>query len=774
MAFAIKNIFQKGASPEPSQAGGHQGNGGFPGSSPFSAAPPATGAFNPGFGGALFKTLGSESLDGEPVAVRQGGSPFSPHSLTDSTVLTVADLLPMLPPELARANGAMPDQPVALAPHVLETAISSGQLAVPIFEVYRVCPALFQTPVSPHDPRLVSLPRGKLPNLIASHTGALKSAGESASPFQPMPHSGSNPFAPALPDVPPAGMVTQGLKPAGTLPPRRPPGMPPAIPTQADFMNGNSHSQPGGLSLPNGEQAQPATASPFGSMQAAQTGGMASHTSLLFSSPQPPSDPELATGSLSAPHVASPFAAMSASPFAMAQPDAAPAASPFSFQMPAAASPFAAVPTPHEVAPQPPEPEQPRLGQMPFAAVQSPPPLPGNSPFGSSQPLMPASRPMGMGSTGSNEMLQVSLAAVLKGQSAQDLGFDPNFIPAWINTKLPAFMVQPQLATGQVSMDLGTIIDGTEPTFRSVIAHGRRGHTVRMSASEVFQTGLPTSMSEPPPAPQSAPPAAMPSMVSPLPGLVQPLTSISRPFNPPATAEPSSFPQAKPEGMGSEQLFGEQPFAAAPQRPMFSPLTSGVQPLPEILAPEMPNPLLAHAASPTPLTRDPARAPSTPLFKPSPPAVPTSEFKSPAHAVPAGSVLGLTSAGDSEQMLLRALLGHTGKLDAAQVVKLTARLPGIIACVNVRQGQVQGEAEASRAAQDFRDQAAEISRSMRTLASVIGIDAETLSIAAGERTITFCFQPDNAFGVLHQDLEPASGLREKITLLGREIARLPN
>jgi len=70
--------------------------------------------------------------------------------------------------------------------------------------------------------------------------------------------------------------------------------------------------------------------------------------------------------------------------------------------------------------------------------------------------------------------MDISLAAVLKGQTPQDLGFDPNFIPAWINTKLPAATVRQQLSSGQVVIDLGSIIDGTENTFRTVIAHGRR------------------------------------------------------------------------------------------------------------------------------------------------------------------------------------------------------------------------------------------------------------------------------------------------------------
>jgi len=158
-------------------------------------------------------------MDGAPLSPPSGGSPFSPFGAASNAVITVGDILSQLPPEIARANGAMPDQPVTISPQALEAAISSGQLAVPMFEIYRVCPALFQAPVSPHDPRLVPLPRNKSPGLIAAHTGALakpaqqpQSAGASpfgqaASPFAAAPmqmppahgQAPASPFAPALP-----------------------------------------------------------------------------------------------------------------------------------------------------------------------------------------------------------------------------------------------------------------------------------------------------------------------------------------------------------------------------------------------------------------------------------------------------------------------------------------------------------------------------------------------------------------------------------------------
>jgi hypothetical protein len=129
--------------------------------------------------------------------------------------------------------------------------------------------------------------------------------------------------------------------------------------------------------------------------------------------------------------------------------------------------------------------------------------------------------------------------------------------------------------------------------------------------------------------------------------------------------------------------------------------------------------------------------------------------------------------GDPEQMLLRALLGASERLDANRVVQLTSQLPGVLAAVAVVGGRTLAHGTGGKPAQDFQAQAAETARSMRSLASLIGIDnAETFSITSGERLITFTFADTLAFGVLHADRDPASGLRDKVTLIGRELAAL--
>lgn len=134
--------------------------------------------------------------------------------------------------------------------------------------------------------------------------------------------------------------------------------------------------------------------------------------------------------------------------------------------------------------------------------------------------------------------------------------------------------------------------------------------------------------------------------------------------------------------------------------------------------------------------------------------------------------LSLSAAGNNEQLILRALLGVSDKLNRQMVLEHTARLPGVSACAWVKGGKVTAHGDNSKAAQDFRQQAADIASSMRTLARLTGLEAETLSIAVGDRLLTFCLQQDQSFGVLHTSMEPPSGLREKITLLSRELAQM--
>ncbi|HYF33841.1 MAG TPA: hypothetical protein VD994_01015, partial [Prosthecobacter sp.] len=75
-------------------------------------------------------------------------------------------------------------------------------------------------------------------------------------------------------------------------------------------------------------------------------------------------------------------------------------------------------------------------------------------------------------------------------------------------------------------------------------------------------------------------------------------------------------------------------------------------------------------------------------------------------------------------------------------------------------------------AREFQKQAADLAHHLRSLGPLIGIDgAETFTLNAGDRLMTFCFPEGATLGVLH-DAEPTLGLRDKITLIARELSRM--
>lgn len=123
--------------------------------------------------------------------------------------------------------------------------------------------------------------------------------------------------------------------------------------------------------------------------------------------------------------------------------------------------------------------------------------------------------------------------------------------------------------------------------------------------------------------------------------------------------------------------------------------------------------------------------------------------------------------------MLRALLGVNENLNVSRVVDLISRIPGVAACACINGTRAVAHGGPEAAAEDFKVKAPDLARNIQALAPLIGItDAETFSINTNDRLMTFSFHAPLALGVLHQDSELAAGLRDKITLVGRELARL--
>jgi hypothetical protein len=860
MSFSFRNLFQRhaasAASSHPAVSASLTAHSGLvgaklPGHSMQATLPAAP--FNSQFqtgGNPLFKTMGNEPAVSPPINSSQGMSPFSIRGAAATHMpLTVGDVIGHLPPEVIRAGALPAEQPLALPAALLENALRSGQAALPVFELYRVCPALFQTPISPQDPRMVPLPAGKLPGLIAQAREGQGNQPSSFSQAQP-----ASPFA----AIPPAQPSPFSIAPAAEAAP--------ASPFQA-------------AAPPRSMVAEaPSLASPFAMSQAAPA-------------PEPTARP-----------AASPFSfGTGGSPFGIPTP----AAFPPSHPAPGPAFGAAAEQPPTSITglfrPKSQEPSvapAPSSFGAPFAPALSDA-APAAEPQDSAQQML----------SSSSGLAKLGFAASLSGYSLEELGFNPAMVPSWITTSLPASTLSAQLTSGQFMVELGVLVDGlSDVGFRNTLSCAKREARIRLPQNEVFHaltaatasaqalgggvaagplqqapaanavflqpgaaTGQPSPLEAPPPswltpqtaasqpspaplfaaadpglnqppsqpfspkfgaslnpfAPTAAPslftppppePAApqhaVPSLFTPTPA-ASPASSLFKAFGaPPAASALACQPTAQPtgplmaeskpfdpfgstgvlaaaklqtdSGFSSAQLLGQMPPAAS--QPFadssFGAPASEFKPQP-LFAPKAEEAVVPQPApqpSKTALFSTPV--PNVPLFsepKPAPQLNPIKESYS-APAVAAShqmaavkhSFLGLSPADThTDQLLLRALLGTEESLTVPRVVELLASQSGLSACVCLHGSDVLSHADSRKPdASEFQRQAPEIARQLRGLAPLIGIEgAETFTLNAGGRLLTFCFPDNTTVAVLHEN-EPSNGLRDKITLIARELARM--
>lgn len=494
-------------------------------------------------------------------------SPFSVTSNSGTgSPLTVADVLPELPPDIARAGALPMDQPVAVSPQALEEALRGGQAALPIFEIYRVCPALFQTPVSPQDPRMIPLPASKLPRLIAA-----TQPGKASPQSMPLGASpGGSPFAFGMPA--PSGLTPSSVESPAIaqpslsgmmLPPKRQ-GPPPPL---ADIP-GRDSAVPQ-LSLPGQPPA-------FGAAPVFPT-------SLFAASTGPKESPP---ASAATPLPASPFGTTpgAVSPFSAA---AAPASPPP--QSGALSSPFAAI-SPSGGNPEPQE--------SPFGALFGNKAVPTGQPAPDSFAAKPAAAPMPGFPTSapatSSFQVRISLASLLKGYSAAELGFDPMIVPGWITTSLPTQNVHELASAGAPIIGLGMLVDGiTDVGFRNVLNTAKRDFQLRLPREEL-QNAL--SNGAPPSLPNLASLGVAPSLApAPAPALggvmrfeppSTPPGGLASPFAPVAPVESSSVPGTNSPFLAPSAAPTPAPMPAPAPAPVFAPAAFQPEaPMPSLFTP---------------------------------------------------------------------------------------------------------------------------------------------------------------------------------------------
>ena len=306
------------------------------------------------------------------------------------------------------------------------------------------------------------------------------------------------------------------------------------------------------------------------------------------------------------------------------------------------------------------------------------------------------------------------------GCSQQEIGISADMIPSWVQVSLPLALVRSHLgAGGKITLPLAEILNCLEPELRHLISPSRSDLTVQLAVGELFG-GTPAA-----PSARSAPEIAKPA--------------------PPAIPAPEvNLPEGVPWPFASETV-APPPLQGvpAPASPVWSP---------EPLVQERPAEVFGF--------------PSPPPAAPAPQFAPAGANKPPSATARNGTRNG--------QILLRALLGTQEELDTATIIRLTASQPGVAAVFCLQDGRtVASSGNGSTEAENFLRQAQRIHEHVQPLVSLAGIDdTETFSMKSDHQRVTFSLQGNVTLGVLHDPRHEEPALREKVTLIGRELNSL--
>ncbi|WP_050030745.1 hypothetical protein [Verrucomicrobium sp. BvORR034] len=741
---------------------------------------------------------------GAPLPNAVAGNPFAPSPAVTSSSSTSP--FPPMP-----GGAGQPFAPFGQpAPATSPFGTSNPEPMPPV-------PAFFGTPPDQPEqapPATISPPVSPL--FTFSHSAPTSPA---AAP-QPAPTSAS-PFGNFLPGNPPVAQDAFLSPPASAPQSQAQPQFPPAAPNPF-FQPPSSTSDSAGVApalTPSPASAPGPTMNPFASFglppepvpappvqpmaaESAPPNGMAPWQAFSPTpSPAPPSAPEVPSA---------PFGnAFSPSPSAFPEAPPAPvSANPFdrikalsslpdpsANAMPAAPQGlFGPAPAPVPANPQPTAPVPP-----------TPPPVfPGvPSPLAEATPAsIPSPAP-------AKEKAIFSLATVLSRCSEQEIGVKPEQIPSWITVGFPITTLVDQLASGRVTVKLAEIMRGLEPEFRSIITPSRPDIVVELPINDVFHAlpstatpaGLPLAQTSPEsmpviPAEASAPPitksadvlgsealAAMaafkpasaadsPESQAALPSLFNSVkpeekeTTSQLPSGVPWPFEAApSLPETDAPAAASQALFFGNPIAT--EDPPAVPPSYHQQPKAEpVLAPEPPAPLFQATSSLLGLPVDPpasSRSIRSEAISFGPGVKAEFTANPPAHL--------RASRDRNKQLLLRVLLSTEDDLELEDVIRLTGALPGVSAAVCLQEGTIMGYASnGTSEAENFIRQATQIYGHLQPLIQLTGImDTETLSMKSDQLMASFSLQGELVLGVLHDPGKNEPTLRERITLIAREL-----
>ena len=700
-------------------------------------------------------TDSSTSLPSLPqIRPMNNASPFQPAA---EEGFTIRELSILLPPQLLKLEGLPPDYLVPLPIQSLYASFQAGRPCLRLSQICQTAPYLFSRQLLPGEDQEVALPYQKVRRILET-AGMPITVSRAAVPEATMPTRVESPFT---------------IASSAALPPRN---------AHSPFMSVSPQEGLGPVDGPMRINQEVFPPSPF---QVSVQSPFTAPTTLGASSSQSPAaheHPVVPSQDFNA-LAPSPFHAVSTGPVTSEQdspfivsPRLSQAEAPPAYPAPSSSSPF------HVASPPPPFPAS---SPTPQNAAQEAPPIRTASPpfLNRSEPHQPvpvvqspvAATAQGQASEEESSQSQVTLRlrSVLSSVPVAALGFDPVNVPDAVSVQFPLRLIAPQLATGKVSVKLVDLVNGVAEKFRPAFSRAQTDLLIELPLTDLLHA-LPTGLVPQPfaPNPEDAPKFATPFQVPAsedanripapaapvvLPPLLRP-TPKHREDEPSFTVTPLSQ-LAMHEDLGPprdpESLTAAPP-DNLPLRGIPAPPSNEID-LPKITPPVGILPALPHSS-----------APPQQLSRPQ--EVPAPE----ANPAPSGSQdLQFGYQERQELRALRLLLDCPPGLTPEQLIEKVATLPGLQAALLINaQGQQNGGNLSSTPAKFF-DSAVQSWHSLKMLAESMGLPAEgCFTLRADQMIRTFFLDGTICLAVLHAQPEFSNGIKDKLILVTREVARL--
>ena len=673
-------------------------------------------------------------------------SPFQPAV---EEGFTIRELSMLLPPQLLKTEGLPPDYLVPLPIQNLYSSFQAGRPCLRLSQICQSAPYLFNRQLVPGEDQEVALPYQKVRRILEA-AGMPVAVPRTNQPEPGFAQNGDSPFSVASTE---------------SVPDRK---------SLASFMPSAEHQSLRPIDSPFQIDQTPVAASPFQVMdqspfKAALPGGPPVNQVPATPGHLPPPRSEFAQIS------ASPFQTMPSghgtsapgSPFAisqrMHQSEVPPA-----FPAPVSASPFQVAPSqaalpPLNPAPQIPVPESPSPRTFsPPVLVRSEPPQPAPP----SHPAPPAEQAMPSEPLPSNITLR--LRSVLAAAPVSALGFDPVNVPEAVSVQFPLDLISPQLAMGRVSVKLADLVNGVAEKFRPAFSRAQSDLILELPLTDLLHA-LPTGMVPQPFSPKVAEAPAF-----------------STPFQVPAAEDANRIP-APPAPVVLPPLLRPTP-KQRDEEPSFA-----LNPLSQLAVhedlgqPRDPESLTAAPPEHLPLRGIPGPPPGdVDLPQISPPigilpVAPPQQLVGPERTAAAVTHAPVSESQDlqfgyqerAELLALRYLLDCPPGVTPEQLIEKVATLPGLKAALLINaQGQQNGGDLSSNPA-DFFDSAVHSWQSLKMLAESMGLPPEGCFTLRTEQMVrTFFLDASICMAVLHAQPEFATGIKAKLMLVTREVARL--